>query len=496
MHRNSLRAFLCLTTLGLLASPTLAQNSSVNRLPPGVNAAAVVDVQALLKTKLAEKEGWRAKLATGYGRPIAAPPTAKTITMAAFIQPDTFEPQWQSSIIELGGPANLAAIARAQQGYTEEIAGKKAVRTGGDAYYVQLDNESLGVFWPAQRQRVAKWVELNATSTQAPAYLRDAIGKAGEVGQITIAMDLNNAYSTAQVFQSMARGSFKSLDKFDGDVAVLSEKIAKIKGLVITVNVTEEINVLIRADFDLEPTIMTPFAKELAREMLTDFGLPVNDIKDWEVKAVGSSVVASGKLSLAGMQHLLMPFEPPAPWTTGGGGETGMANEPAKVEPLDPAKASQAYYQAIVKILDNIQVQQASMQMTANVFKGQARRIDNLPILNVDPVLLAWGSRVSEALMRGVQLAAVGQQRAIAASSGVASPVAYTNDNEYYENGYNNTATAETRAAFRNVQGQRRSMGEQARADTLNDVATLINDVNSQRGKIRAEMVQKYGVEF
>ena len=78
------------------------------------------------------------------------------------------------------------------------------------------------------------------------------------------------------------------------------------------------------------------------------------------------------------------------------------------------------------------------------------------------------------------------------AAQGVASPTAYTN---YSPQGGGNS-TPETRAAYRNAQQQRRQVAQTERGAAGDRAMTIMNQVLPTRGKIRAEMTQKYGVEF
>ena len=83
---------------------------------------------------------------------------------------------------------------------------------------------------------------------------------------------------------------------------------------------------------------------------------------------------------------------------------------------------------------------------------AQARQFEQLPVLNVDPALLEWGHSVTQAYTRAAQELALGQQKAKIASEGIATP---TGGTVAVPSG-GGVETADTRAAYKNAQQQRR----------------------------------------
>ena len=167
------------------------------------------------------------------------------------------------------------------------------------------------------------------------------------------------------------------------------------------------------------------------------------------------------------------------------------SSAPASGQQLSPAQASQAYYRAIVKILDQSTVK-GSPTTSATWLHAQARVIQQLPALGVDPMLLDWGDQVAGAFNRAAQVLAVGQQNAQVSAAGVATPSASVTSGT----GGSNMDSPESRAAFRNAQDQRRQAAQQQRAAAADQALSILNEAGATRGKIRSEMVQKYNVEF
>jgi hypothetical protein len=146
----------------------------------------------------------------------------------------------------------------------------------------------------------------------------------------------------------------------------------------------------------------------------------------------------------------------------------------------------------VCKTLDQMSAKTSPTQ-SATWLHAQAKMIQNLPIVGVDPILTEWGDQIAGAFDRAAQTLAIGQQNAQVAAQGVNSPAGYANSTE---TGYGNTDTAESRAAFRNAQQQRRQAAQQQRAAAGDQALSILNDAMATRGKIRTLMVQKYNVEF
>src|SRR5581483_2612284 len=110
------------------------------------------------------------------------------------------------------------------------------------------------------------------------------------------------------------------------------------------------------------------------------------------------------------------------------------------------------YYKTVCTILDNASGGKTAAE-SATWFRSAAKRIDQLPILNVDPALVEWGTMVSGRLKQVAGIGALGQTQINARVAGVADP-------EYSGYGYDSNGgyadTSADRAARENANKQRR----------------------------------------
>lgn len=85
------------------ADAGLPATELLQRLPPGVNSIAAIDVDALLKSERAQKEKWKSKRDVNYGsRPLMVPPEARTVVVAAQLRPsEDLRQDWEVALIDL-----------------------------------------------------------------------------------------------------------------------------------------------------------------------------------------------------------------------------------------------------------------------------------------------------------------------------------------------------------------------------------------------------------
>jgi hypothetical protein len=129
--------------------------------------------------------------------------------------------------------------------------------------------------------------------------------------------------------------------------------------------------------------------------------------------------------------------------------------------------------------------------------RRDARRIGDLPILNVDPELVAWGTDVSVKLSTTAGMFLGGQQEMRASVAQIGSPTPQTSD--YSWNGSYYTESIDE-AAYRrdlnNWREQRRAASGAQYAKTVEEASRVLESLNADRLAIRQKMTAKYNVEF
>lgn len=488
---KSASALLAVVALAFHAGIAAAAEMT-DQIPSAANAGAIVDVKGLLASPLGQKEAWQGKLVGGYAeRPLAVPAYAERFGLAATLEFPELSPMWQVGLIQLSTKPDLSRVAREQKGVLDTIDGKPAVTTQFNVLHVAVSDQTIATMWPAQRQLAARLLNKEGVARGPSAYLAGALKL--DSNHAVMALDLNEAFSGASIRKAMAMGGLSSLDQVE-DIKKVSDALAAAKGVTVHVKVDQAVNLHMIADFAGPVPIPAANLKAFCLEMLGDAGLPTEPFSNLNYEMKGNQIVASGAVPTNAVQALLGLLVPDVSHASLAAAVTpsAAAPTPAPNAPSDPAAAaSQQYFKAITAILD--QISATPKAITASSVRGHARRIQQLPVLNVDPELVAWGVDVIDRLNQCANIISVGQQNAANAAQTIASP---TSEATYSDTGVSSSDTAASRAAFRNAQQQRRQAAQAERTRAAEQAFQVIADSSKERNTIRAKMTSKYGVEF
>ena len=509
LNPRNLRVFVALLGLLLSAAPALAETGTLAaRLPKGANAVMTVEVERLVQSPVGQKLGLQSALLSGYAdRPLAVPANARRVAIAALVHPAGVESIWQTAVIDLPKKPRLEPILKAQGGYLDKIVGREAAWTQRDTFFVVLDENTMGVVRPGQRQFLTRWASGRLEKGLSP-YLAAAVA-AGANDVCVFAVDLDEVVGVTALSHAISMGQLPSLEKIVTGQSKLLSALASVQGTRLNVRATDRLDAEWTIDFAEDVSALGTQAKPFVIDVLTATELYEPDMDQWEFKAEGKKIVGKRAVEIAGLNRLLALLSPGQAGDVGDAPESsteaqtaGAAARPdsAAGQPAarpaaasDPATASQKYYRAVSKSLDAIG-SKPSPKQGATWLVAQARIIQQLPVLNVDPALIEWGNAVADSFTHAAEEMALGQQKAMTAVQGVASPTAYTSYNG--TSGWSSSDSAETRAAFRNVRQQRQQVAQNERGLAAERAFAAVNGVLEGRGKIRAEMTQKYGVEF
>jgi copper chaperone CopZ len=279
-------------------------------------------------------------------------------------------------------------------------------------YVVQFGKQLVGFLTPANRQDAGSWIEeVYSESGRVPLspYLADGIGFADKLGTpVIVAVDLKHVFSTAFIRDRL--DSVQSLAGQNVDLDQLSTSLAGVQGMMLGLTITDQVNGMVKVDFDQEVTLTAAQAKPLLLEALANHGATIDEFQQWECVVRGKEITLAGALQQSGMRRVFSLLDaPPA-----------LQNPPptssAAVQETDQkflALASLQYFKSITSLLSDLtERRQSGESVTWGEvglwFQKYAARIDQLPILRVDTDLVDWGSNVSaqlrqaETAMKGI----------------------------------------------------------------------------------------------
>lgn len=473
--------FLCLFGLLCLTNSVRAQELTAV-VPPGANALMVIDVESALASPLAKKQGWQSRFEqAAASRPLMVPPQAKQIVLAAELDlADRFASRWELAVMMMAQPVAPKSIALAEGGYVDTIRELPAVWVPSDAYFVTLDTNKLAAMHPADRQLVSRWIEY-AKSAQSPllnSYLVSASQKATKATPIVLALNLREAVIPHQVKAALETSPVLQNQK--EKIPAMVELFQGLKGLTVQVALTDSAQGTISIDFSSRPSALQSVAKDLLMNILNDLEMGIPDLENWKSSVEGNSIQLRGELTDGGMRRLFSLLEIPSTKFASLQGESPDYDDPDKVK-----KASQAYYASVSTLIDDLHEQlDRDKYKQATWAERYARKVDLLPILNVDEELLAWGAQISETF-RSIALA----ERGANIASGVRKSQLYgAYQYQYDGNGYYSGARS-NESVGNQITAEQNALSNQARFSSW-------KQVEDSRIVIRQAMVKKFQAEF
>jgi hypothetical protein len=146
--------------LWLSSSGALAQFTGLVKHVPGTaNTIILLNVEKILDSDLAKKEGWRENFEKSVEAGLVRMP-ADTLqyVLASQIDFGSEQPVWELGILKTSKPHSMSTAADKLKGTLDNIAGQEAIMLAGGSYIVQFDHRTFGALMPASRQAVSRWV--------------------------------------------------------------------------------------------------------------------------------------------------------------------------------------------------------------------------------------------------------------------------------------------------------------------------------------------------
>jgi hypothetical protein len=473
--------------LAAASPPASAQyDDLLKRLPRGANSVVVIDAKALLGTELAVREGWAQKRELKFrDRPISIPPEAEVVAIGAQLDPsEGLRRQWELAVMRLSEPFPMQDIARSEGGYIDTFGTTQAAWTPSNAYFVDLDKNTLGIMYPADRQYVARWAKFAATNkaVELSDYLQAAAKQLGPKTQIVMALDLADVVQPHRVQEALEESA--EVKDLPGKPEQYTPLIASIRGVTLTIGVSNRITGSVRVDFDQPVAPLGKHAKPLFLEALDRFQARIPDLDRWTVSLQEKSIVLEGTLTTEGARRIGSLVEIP---TTKFSDLKGV--EPAKPDSVDYVKTSQGYYRSVTTLINDLRKtmeENRHRDYHALWMERYGRKIDALPILNVDEELVAWGANVAETFRSTAIVQKSSGVRQGVRKSQVYGDYQYAGTNAYGNNYYSYRPESSVKTQI--------NREEQAQASAVR--FENFKQIEDATADVRRKMTLKYGVEF
>jgi hypothetical protein len=455
-------------------------------VPTSANSVVAIDVKAVHASPIAVRDKWADKHEAAYvNKPIMLPPESDRIVLASQMNPDEQLAQsWELGLMSLTEALSIKTIARAEGGYVDPIGGKQAAWTPSDAYFVDLGGSKLAAMYPANRQSIGNWIgDVDAKRTGlASDYLKATVASVTGPCQIAMGLDLKNVVRPHKLREKLAASEWVK-----GDAAKQKqweELFLGLQGVNLKVMLTDTAKGVIQIDFAGDPSVLGKDAKSVFLTVLDDFGVGIDELGDWKVAVGKTNVTFSGDLNDSAMRKIFSLLELPS--TKFSDVDAAQADAASSADVMK--QASLDYFKSVNVLLDDMRNEfmtnrDARHNMAASYLDRYARRIDRLPILNVDEELLNFGATAA-ATMRDVSVTTKSQ----GVSAGVRKSAVYGNYQYSYDGyGYYD---------YRSNASVKTQISREEEQIALNARFTSWKQVEDSWAQIRKAMTQKYGVEF
>ena len=258
----------------------------VRHLPEDANTLVLFNVEEILASPLAEKEGWRERLENMYSSGlILVPPQANQFVIASQMDIELMEPHWTATVMNLSYEPSMIDVTKRYGGNVDEIDHQDAAVLPNDTYVIKFGKFIAGTMSPADRQKATRWIEhafSNNDSRPLGEYLTEAEGYADtKKTPIILAIDLQHVLSPSLIRSRL--GSAELLKGKNVDLDALAKALSSIRGATLGLNLTDHMFGGLKIDFSEDVSMTKEFAKPLVLQVLSNHGAMIQEFNDWEV---------------------------------------------------------------------------------------------------------------------------------------------------------------------------------------------------------------------
>ncbi|WP_460166968.1 hypothetical protein [Thermostilla marina] len=475
-------------------------------LPDHANAIVLLNVEKMLNSPYGQEQGWAESLDEAFRDGLArVPSSAEKVVLGGELDLEFVQPVWNAMLVKTKHPIDYTRLAKEQNAEFDKIDVFKALRMPTDAFAIFAKPDLVGVLSPANRQWALRWarkMQSGGDFTTLSPYLRRAASYSDEAGsEIIMALDLDGVVSAIDVRKSLEDSNV--LEGTGLNAAQVAELLASVKGLRFGIRIGDKPSGMAAIDFGADATILKPVAKKLFDDLIDRAGIRIADFDQWQANTQGTEVTLSGYLSESGLRRVLSVIDSP---------ETPPGLD-APVSPGDlaqqKAQNTLKYYRTVQEMFTDLERDWRNLKNVSSAsvyFDRYAKRIEQLPILNVDPEMVEYGTFVAKAMRQcsgAVRTMGIrGNVRTSNVRSAPVGPYAYGSYRYgrygyYYGHGYaGDWAVYDPGAELRAVTAERQRIMNQERGAMAANIFQIRDKVNEETVRIRQKMTEKYQMEF
>lgn len=467
---NSGKAFVFGTLLAALPGVALAAPPSMKQVIQSSqslpNATVYIDADLLRST--ASDSATAAELS----------PQVKEVRIASALDFSTLQAKWEIGYASLKSTPPNETIASLFKGYIDEVAGKKIVWTPNQTYLIPLPDDVMAIVRPTDRKLVGQWLRKDRPVNPTGVLLEFADQPTVDCA-LMISIDVADVLSPSALENRLF--TFESVS--EKERTSFSRELSKLVGIQLTYNGDAKFTATFR--FEDSPVKLFSAAKPILKEMLIRNGIFFKEFDQWEISVEGKDLIASGKIATSALDDLISLFSV----------HRMVSNASERTEDIkqtsnsDVAETSKAYLSKVTNIVARVRDHSASNTGERAQWNGNmARKIDDLPTLNVDPELVAFSTEVSKSLRNNavtMQMANIKTGTASVVNNAAGGAQVYGYESSYgYGYGYYYDPNAYAKYA---------TVGQSAGNANFKQTIAVIEQ---SLAEMRKKMTDKYKIQF
>lgn len=403
-------------------------------------------------------------------------------------------PRWEAGYATLKVPVSAQELASTVSGYVDTIAGHDAVWSPRQTYFMPLQDNRLGFLRPADRSLLGRWVTPGGDVNDS-SYLAKVSDQPESYLSMMLAADLTNLVSAVPLEAKLK--NFQSLQA--QQPKTVAGILASVRGVSVIIGRKSLSQCILTVEFEKSPSSLKPIASDLLAEILERNGTAAPEVLTWETKVDGDRLTFQGPISETSLTGLLNIFSLLGAAESVSDKFITLSDSPGS-ETEQIAYATKHYFDEVTKRVEQIRKHQS--KTTGGMAKWndqQARQLDEMGTLKVDPVMVQFGSDVASLLRGNALTVRQGNIQAgqIKASESLSSSTEYRVGGYrggFYGGGggfsssgyYNPNSTSDYQAVT----------DANARGNAYANYRSILSQIDKLTGEIRKAMTDKYMIQF
>jgi len=364
-------------------------------MPRDVNAVARVDVARIYASPLALKEQWASKTRTAFQQQQAViPPGIDEVVSAADLDfSNSLRSLKEFAIARPKAGLSLTAMAALTNTELLKYQDHAALTSPRGTFVVEVSPRTWLAVPQGGRQAAGRWIAAQPVEDAGVRRLQQAVMAHSADFPIVVALDLKGTVETQVAADFLAGQDWKLTAQ---QVESLKKLLPSVESLVVGVQIDKDIQGRCTIQFQESALPLAAIAQPFVDAVMQAMGASGVGDQNWKWTVSSDSLIGDGPLTAVQVRRLLSvvhnsALELPT-------GEAGTPS-PGETTAEDVVAATRKYVHSIRTTLDDLQdTLRRTRDNHALWYERSGRKIDDLPMMNVDPEALGFGGKVSSSL--------------------------------------------------------------------------------------------------